>query len=701
MWIKQIRRIFLTALLALASGHANASAGDWVTQDQVQARLVSSVTATGQLEVLPVAIEVKLEPGWKTYWRSPGDAGLPPAFIPADNTDIASHALKFPTPERFSLVGLHTFGYEKHVVFPLDITPSEVGADTTVSGTLDILVCEELCIPYYMDLSLTLPAGPASLSEHAHIVNRAAMAMPIDPERAGFELTALSAAADGSGSSLSVDVRSDVVLTRPDVYLESDIPLNLELPKVVLSADKLSANVTYYTDLGLSELTELSSQPLTLTIVDGNRAAEVASQVSFAETFSSSGSSMLMWMIALALAGGLILNIMPCVLPVLALKLSHVVEMSGETSRRIRSGFLATSAGILFSFLLIALVLIALKSAGQSIGWGIQFQQPVFIAFLAVVVTLFAANLFGLFEISLPHWMSGLLGRQSAGNQQSLVSDFGSGALATLLATPCSAPFLGTAVSFALSRGAIDIIAIFTALGIGLALPWLAVAAFPRLANCLPKPGAWMLWVKYVMGILLVGTAIWLVSILYGQQGMRTAMVAGGMLLGILLLAGAHKSGLGLKGVRPAAVIAAMSVVLLVLVAGHKQESPETSEVAMDWQPLDRQAIRGLIAQGKVVFVDVTADWCLTCKANKTLVLTREPVLTGLESTELMIGDWTLPNDAITQYLESHGRYGIPFNAVYGPGAPQGIVLPEILTAESVLSAIDAARRTETASATE
>jgi suppressor for copper-sensitivity B len=287
---------------------------------------------------------------------------------------------------------------------------------------------------------------------------------------------------------------------------------------------------------------------------------------------------------------------------------------------------------------------VALKLAGHEIGWGIQFQQPVFLAVLAVICLVFAANLWGWFEVPLPALAGdlALATDRRAGNHK-LLGAFMTGVFATVLATPCSAPFVGTAVGFALSRGGTEIFAIFLAMAIGLSLPYLAVAAAPHLAVMLPRPGRWMLWLRKLLGISMAATALWLGFILAGQLGLLRSTPA-----------------------------------------------DQAKAEAVHWQAFDAAAIPGLVASGKTVFVDVTADWCLTCKANKTLVIDRPPVSDGLNQANVvaMVADWTRPDLKISSYLAKFGRYGIPLNVVYGPKAPDGVVLPELLTTDAVIAGL-------------
>jgi suppressor for copper-sensitivity B len=398
-------------------------------------------------------------------------------------------------------------------------------------------------------------------------------------------------------------------------------------------------------------------------------------------------------MLLVAVLGGLILNLMPCVLPVLSLKLLGVVGHGGGDGRAVRLSFVAAAAGILASFLVLALGLIALKAAGLAVGWGIQFQQPAFIAGMALIVTAFACNLFGWFEIAGPRLAFAAAESKAAGH--GMLGHFFTGALATLLATPCSAPFLGTAVGFALARGKVEIAAIFLALGLGLALPYLAVAAFPALATRLPRPGRWMLHLRLVLGLGLVATALWLLSVLAAQRGWGAAALAGALLL-FMALALALRPRLpeAARGFAPAAVavLALGAVALPVSLPPGVARSPMEAADGK-WSVFDEAAIPQLVAEGRVVFVDVTADWCITCQANKKLVLNRGQVAERLGGGGIvsMRADWTRPDPAIARYLAKFERYGIPFNAVYGPKAPGGIPLPELLTSDAVLTALDVA----------
>jgi len=610
---------------------------------QSSARIISAVEGVGDLAAIPLALHIVLQPGWKTYWRSPGDAGYPPQIDVSGSTNVARAELMWPVPHRFQLFGLQTFGYGEEVAFPLMVTPQHPGAPVALKAKIRYLVCEQICVPQESTLALDLPSGAATPSSFAPLINRFASLVPKGGERLGW---AVDQVAIDRERQLIIDVTSaSEVMAAPDVIVEGAPHFYFGPPTLELSSDRHTARLLVPTER-IGSGPDISATELTLTLFDGERGMETrARPVAMVSAAPMTDWSSILTILAVALLGGLILNVMPCVLPVLLLKLTGVLDLSGRARAHLRAAFLSTAAGIVVSFLVLAGGLIAVKSAGASIGWGIQFQQPAFLALMAIVCILFAANIWGLFQIPMPAFV----GRAAVASDARLGNDharsFFTGVLATALATPCSAPFVGTAVGFALARGPAEILAIFLALGMGLALPYLAIAAAPGLVGFLPRPGAWMRWLKSVLGLTLVGTAIWLMSIIGTQTG--------------FLNVGAAARG------------------------------------DSDWVVFDEAAIPGYVAKDKVVFVDVTADWCITCQANKRLVIDAEPVagLLKHDAVIAMKADWTNPDPKIADFLGRHGRYGIPFNIVYGPGAPAGIVLPELLTAEAVTAALGQAAK--------
>ncbi|HEV2844464.1 MAG TPA: thioredoxin family protein [Thermoanaerobaculia bacterium] len=377
----------------------------------------------------------------------------------------------------------------------------------------------------------------------------------------------------------------------------------------------------------------------------------------------------------LAVLGGLILNAMPCVLPVLSLKVFGLVRSAGHGRAEVTRGALATSAGILASFLTLALAAVAARAAGAAVGWGVQFQRPGFVAFLAVIVILFCLNLWGLFEIPLPQRLARLGG---TGPREGAAGHFFSGLFATLMATPCSAPFLGTAISFALSQSSPVVFAVFMALGLGMALPYLLIAVAPGIARLLPRPGAWMETVRGVMGFLLAASAVWLFYVLSSQVAPEKLAAIQLGLLGIALFTWiGHRiaRSRAFRGVAAAGVLAAVAVTLFTAAGnpGQATSGPRTAAKSaghIDWVEFDRSRAESLASDGQLVFVDVTADWCFTCKINEKLILDTPEVAGAFEEHGVipMKADWTNRSDTIAKFLAEHGRYGIPFYLLYRPG---------------------------------
>lgn len=661
-------------------------------------RLLATGDTTGETDEVQLGLHFRLQPGWKIYWRSPGDAGFPPTTDWAASENLAGATQSWPVPHRFSLFGLETFGYGEEVVFPITAKLERSGEALSLRGQVNYLVCDEICIPHNQEISLDLAAGPDSRSPEGFLIDSFNALVPDDGTRAGWSLASAALIGDMENPSVRVVARSNSPFKAPDLLLEGPPGFTYGKPVVEFSEGGKTASLT--AAVGKTPLAEgvIEGKRLTVTVTDGSRGMEQAVIARF-ESMSAGTAGFdlatLLPILGLAFLGGLILNLMPCVLPVLSIKLLSVVEHGGRSRGEVRAGFLASAAGIVTSFLALAAAAVALKAGGAAVGWGIQFQQPLFLTAITLIVSLFAFNLMGFFEIGLPSSLANALGQpapQDDGGQsgvRKLANHFGSGAFATLLATPCSAPFLGTAVSFALARGASEIFLIFTMLGIGLAAPFLLVAALPGLASRLPKPGAWMITLRRILGLALVATAVWLLTVLANQIGLFAAVVAA-----VLLVVMGAVLWLGHNPQRPRSVLASVLAVLLAVgvfaLPRSFAEAPQVQVAEDNWRPLDQTEIARLVAQGNVVFVDVTADWCITCQVNKKLVIDSDEIqaLLAQETTVAMRGDWTLPDEAITAYLASFGRYGIPFNAVYGPGAPDGIALPELLTLDVVQTAV-------------
>lgn len=701
----------LAGLLLLPISGAMAAASDWVESGETRVRLLSAGSVPDAEGRLRLGLEFDLDPGWKIYWRSPGDAGVPPQPDWTGSSNLRFAEIEWPAPHRFTLFGLQTFGYGDHVVLPVTAQAKRPAAPVRLHTDLSYLACSEICVPHQVTLALDLPADGDG-SEAAALIDRFGDWVPADGAGHGLHLQSVVTRPGAEGPVLEVAVASLLPFEAPDLLVEGNADWLFDAPSVDLSEDRRAATLRAPAIKAVDDAAPLQGSWLTLTVVDWTdgrpRALERSFEVSEvpmrldptgtatprAARPASGGEASLLVILGLALLGGLILNLMPCVLPVLSLKLLSVVGHGGGEVGAVRRGFLASAAGILFSFLVLAGALIGLKAGGVAVGWGIQFQQPLFLVALIAVLYLFAANLWGLFEIGLPGFLAD---RLSPGRADGLPGHFLTGAFATLLATPCSAPFLGTAVGFALSRGPVEILLVFCALGVGLALPYLLVALAPQLATRLPKPGAWMVTLKRLLSLALAGTAVWLLTVLGAQAGWAAAAGVG-LLLALAVLGIAVRDRIGRRPALAACVAAGLAAFTVPVMTGTADRGvTESAGGSIRWTRFDPVRLDALIADGRTVFVDVTADWCLTCKVNKRLVLDGGPVTARLTGPVVaMQADWTSPDPAITAFLNRFGRYGIPFNVAFGPGAPEGVPLPELLTEQAVLDAIDRAAATGT-----
>ena len=674
-----------------AATDALALSSDWQSSEVTEVRLVSAQDAIDAAGKASIGLQFRLAPGWKIYWRSPGESGLPPQIDWSGSANLEAAVVSWPVPERFVEIGeLVTHGYKDEVVLPIEVSAIDPIRPAVLRAVVNYLACEQICVPFTAELALDLPPGPAGPTAFGGLIADYLARVPGPPTASGPMIDRVEASGAGPDRLLRVVARAPEPFAEPVLFVEGDDTYYFAAPELELIDGGREA-VFRLASPARGAAPALTGASFTVTLADRGRAIE-QTLVAVAGDAEAPQFSAFAAILLLAMVGGLILNLMPCVLPVLSIKVMGVIGMAGAERRRVTMRFLATTAGIVVSFLLLGAAVAGFKAAGHSVGWGVQFQEPLFIVAMIAVVTLFACNLWGLFEVHMPASIAGAVGVGKAPG--SLSSDFASGAFATLLATPCSAPFLGTSVSFALARGPLEIVAVFAALGLGMAAPYLTVAAFPGLAARLPRPGPWMVTLRRVLGLLLAATGIWLLSVLAAQAGMTTALTVGALMIaaGLTLWFAARGTGRRAIAGGAIAVLVALAFIAPSQLTRSNASAPAIAAEAL-WQPFDRAEIARLVAAGKTVFVDVTADWCVTCKFNKKTVLDRGAVAHRLagEQVVAMRADWTLPNAEIASYLEEFGRYGIPFNVVYGPALPRGLPLPELLTEDTVMAAFNRA----------
>ncbi|HIF9364646.1 TPA: protein-disulfide reductase DsbD family protein [Photobacterium damselae] len=681
------------ALMMSLSVHASTLTTGWVHNPQhppVAVRLMLTGEKNEANKTVEGLLEVKLDKDWKTYWRSPGEGGTAPSINWELSSNLNSVDWHWPLPKRYEFLGVETLGYKHDVIFPMTFHLDDMNKPVFLSGKLTMSSCTSICV--LTDYELSLDFNPEKLvpSVDAMVLYNKGNSLVPKPSTA-VELTQISY--DEAKKIVSIVATNKAGWTNPDVFVDGQSKpvkqTSFLTPKIDVSGEQLIAQVPVSSWFGTPKLV---GEPLSVTITDKDIAVELSKTADNKPVIALQNDSLLK-VIGLALLGGLILNIMPCVLPVLGMKLSSVISAKGLERRQIRAQFIASALGILVSFWLLAGFLALLKVSGQALGWGVQFQSPWFIGAMMIITGLFAANMLGLFEIRLSSntntWLATRGGNSYGGH-------FVQGMFATLLATPCSAPFLGTAVAFALGANYLTLFAIFTALAVGMAAPWLLIALFPQLANALPKPGMWMNTVKTIFGLMMLVTSLWLLSLMANFFSLKIVIVIGVIALALLL-----SQLWRIKGKRATLLTVGFLIIVTAigLIIGSLTADKWAKPLPQDhhWTPLNVEQIKQDVAQGKTVFVDVTADWCITCKANKVGVILQEPVYSALdqENIVLMRGDWTKPSDYVTNFLQSHGRFGVPFNIVYGPAAPNGIELPVILTSEQVLDALKQASSKE------
>lgn len=635
--------------------------------DHASVRLRAETQQGGDTHVL---LDVNLEKGWKTYWRSPGEGGIAPAIKWQTPLEMD---WRWPVPQRFEVAGISTQGYHGNVTFPITLRGK---LPEKLSGVLTLSTCSNVCIltDYPFTLDLTTPTG----ANFSYDFTRAMGTLPLKDG-----LTSQLDAGYHSGK-LTVTAIRDAGWQKPELFIDTLADTDFGKPTYHIDGPTLTATLPVSDGWG-ETAPDLRGKAISLVLADSGQAQE--SRVTVGESPASESTLSLGWVLLMALVGGLILNVMPCVLPVLAMKLGTLVHTQSTDRRRVRQQFMASVVGIVTSFLALALMMTVLRLSNQALGWGIQFQNPWFIAAMALVMVLFSASLLGLFEIRLSSGLSTFLATRGGNG---LAGHFWQGAFATLLATPCTAPFLGTAVSVALVAPLPLLWGLFFAMGIGMSLPWLLIAAWPGLAQHMPRPGRWMNVVRTVLGLMMLGSSLWLASLLAVHIGQTLTLTLFAVLACILLLATGWRWGWRVAGISTLATALAIAIAFPLWHSGDKGIVADR----IDWQPLSEQAIAAARADNKRVFVDVTADWCVTCKANKYNVLLREDVQDALTAPDVVAlrGDWSRPSDTISQFLRTRHSVAVPFNQIYGPGLAQGRVMSPLLNRDDVLQTLSDAK---------
>ncbi|QHI97876.1 DUF255 domain-containing protein [Xylophilus rhododendri] len=721
-----LRRFSIVALLALAccgnasaqwlKGSRGSAAPASITTPHVQAELVAhapeGVVAGGQFQA---GLRITHQPHWHTYWLNPGDSGLATQLAWSLPDGLAAGPVAWPLPQRIPVGPLANYGYENTVLLPVtvQVAPGFAAAPGQTSVRLSLhaqwLVCQQECVPEEGDFSLELPMHSATAADGADF----AAAQAAQPRALASGLTATvdgnSLKLDGTGLPPALQGRTLELFPETPEITAPAAPLQQRwsgehwtaeaalaaqrsespalLPVVIAATDAAGQRQGWRIEMPVAGPWPTAAKPVPVSaalqsaLADNAAAAPVAAQA----------APMATWLAALgaALLGGLLLNLMPCVFPVLAVKLLGFAR-HGAAPRQQRIAGLAYASGVVLSFLVLGALVLGLRAAGEQLGWGFQLQSPVVVAALAALFTVLGLNLAGVFEFGMwaPRGLAGMALRHPAADA------FLSGVLAVAIASPCTAPFMGASLGLALGLPTAQALPVFAALGLGMALPYLGAAWVPAVARLLPRPGAWMDMFRRLMAFPMFATVAWLVWVLGQQSGIDGAgallllLVAGSACLWALALRGRARAWLG-------GATALLLIGLLTAVGPRAVSALPPQQAAADaaarWQPWSEDKVRSLLAEGRPVFVDFTASWCVTCQVNERSTLADDGVLQALDGKRvaLLRADWTRQDPAITRALRALGRSGVPVYVLHAPGRPPQ-VLTELLSRDEVKAALAA-----------
>ncbi len=674
-----MRSFFLYLFIASLAFGANAL--PTATTEHAKVSIVSEAQAITPGEPFDIAIDFELEDHWHIYWKNPGDSGLAPMIDWNLPNGFAAGSIRWPLPKSISIEGLTNYGYEGTPSLIQKIIPptglegqafSIEGNEVILKAHLEWLICKEVCIPESADVSLTLPISTKSLRDEAAFDSRrAALA-------AELELPAY------------YETKKDAIYLQLPIQVADDAYFFPEIGGIIShSSPQTIIQTGNYSILKLTKDAQAPEGDISGVLVDAGKGYSLNAQPTIVavpqtiELQEAEQSNLSLGLALLfALLGGLLLNIMPCVFPVLSLKALSMVKKADSHQREIRKQGLAYFAGVIVSFLVLGGLMLALKATGQSLGWGFQLQSPVFVMGMMFVFFLLGLSLIGLFHLPVIMGTTAQLAEQ----KESTKGSFLTGVLAVLVATPCAVPFMAPAVGYAFSQSAIITLAIMVALGVGLALPYVLLAFIPALQKRMPKPGVWMNRFKEFMAFPMFASAAWLLWVLNQQVSVEDSGLALFALILVSFFIWLNKRWANWVGY----LIIILS--MLVIYNGHQMAlaGEKTQALKSISEPFTPERLAQLRAEGKPVFVNATAAWCITCKVNERVALQDADLTQAFKDQNItyLLADWTNYDDTITQWLENYQRSGVPLYVYYPAQGEQPVILPQLLTTSIVFESI-------------
>ncbi len=715
----RLRRLSPTLLaLLLAGSGLPAWPGHLVGQDtdsspHSDVRLIPEVTSIRPGTPFTVAVRFELEPKWHNYWQNAGDSGLPTEIEWRLPPGFRAGSIQWPIPDRIVAYTLTDYGYSGQPTLLVEVTPPAdlpVGGPVTLAARVDWLVCMDICLPAYQEVEVQVAVSsqpprldpswaPVFVETRSQLPGRVeGWTLAAEVTESGYRLSVTPSAAGRrlpdsvyffAAETSVLDHAATQANTREGEVLALALTRSpyATRPSAVLRGVLLDESGGAWDEDGRIRALEVE-----VPVAGAPPASEAAAQGTGAAV-SPPVQERLTLLLALlfALLGGILLNLMPCVFPVLSLKILGAAGQAGGDRRRTRNQGLVFGLGVLLSFLALAGLLMALRAGGSQLGWGFQLQSPLFVAFMAALFFAIGLNLMGVFEVGLTLTRLGDKPGAPAGYRESLAS----GVLASVIATPCTAPFMGAALGFALTRPVHETFLVFGLLGLGMALPYVVLSLAPGLLDRLPRPGPWMETLRQFLAFPMFGTVIWLVWVFGMQAGVGGATY---LLSALLLIAAAgwmvgrwHRTDLRSGLAARAVSVLALVLAIVFAVRGSAQEPPPLT-IEEGWQPFLQEEVEQTLAEGRPAFVDFTAAWCLTCQVNERLVLNTEAIQEAFRSRNVALfkADWTRQDPHITAALEALGRNGVPVYVLYR-GAPGSAphLLPTLLTEDIVLRALE------------